>query len=341
MFSKVLEFFKAIPEFFKNLPEHLAVLGKGAKDFFKNLFSKKASLDAKKARAGYLFVLPFILGVVLIYLPILIDSICFSFYEISAVAGSDNLAFNFVGFDYYINSFTENESFTVVLFSSIQQLIFEVPAIIVFSLFIAVVLNQKMLGRAAFRAIFFVPVIIATGIMESINAADIMKGSASSGIDTGAGSSGGTEIISMLDVQNLFKSMKIGGELVEYVVQLVNNVYNIINYSGVQMLIFLAGLQSISPSIYEACRIDGATGWETFWKVTFPMISPMILVNAVYTIIDSFTRSTNPMIMFLKSFAGNDSQETAMYWIYFVIVMLIIGVFALIASSFVFYQRRD
>ena len=107
------------------------------------------------------------------------------------------------------------------------------------------------------------------------------------------------------------------------------------------MLIFLAGLQSISPSIYEACRIDGATGWETFWKVTFPMISPMILVNAVYTIIDSFTRSTNPMITFLKGFAGSNSQKVAMYWIYFVIVMLIIGVFALIASSFVFYQRRD
>ena len=340
--DKIVAFFKAIPEFFANLPEHLKVFGQGAKRFFSRLFSKKASLDAKKARAGYLFVLPFILGVVLIYLPILIDSICFSFNEIGTeiVDGIAQIKLTFVGFDYYLKAF-ETEAFTVILLSSIQQLIFEVPAIIVFSLFIAVVLNQKMLGRAAFRAIFFVPVIIATGIMESINAADIMQGSAGSGIDTGSGSSGGMEIISMLDVQALFKSMKIGGELVEYVVQLVNNVYSIINYSGVQMLIFLAGLQSISPSIYEACRIDGATGWETFWKVTFPMISPMILVNAVYTIIDSFTRSTNPMITFLKAFTGANSQKVAMYWIYFVIVMLIIGVFALIASSFVFYQRRD
>ena len=339
IFSKIIAFFKAIPAFFANLPEHLAVFGKGTKKFFSKLFSKKASLDAKKARAGYLFVLPFIIGVVLIYLPILIDSICFSFNEmIPDEVGQ--MTYTFVGFQYYFKAF-ETEAFTVVLLSSIQQLIFEVPAIIVFSLFIAVVLNQKMLGRAAFRAIFFVPVIISTGIMESINAADIMQGSAGSGINDGSGSSGGTEIISMLDVQNLFKSMKIGGELVEYVVQLVNNVYSIINYSGVQMLIFLAGLQSISPSIYEACRIDGATGWETFWKVTFPMISPMILVNAVYTIIDSFTRSTNPMITFLENFAGVKSQAVAMYWIYFVIVMLIIGVFALIASSFVFYQRRD
>ena len=300
---------------------------------------RKSSLDARKARAGYLFTLPFIIGVIFVYLPILLDSILLSLYDFEN-SGAGEKEFVFKGLSHYAAAF-ENPKFTEALLSGFQQLLMEVPTIVIFSLFIAVVLNQKMLGRAAFRAIFFVPVIIATGIMESIDAADIMKGSAGSGISDGSGSTGGTEIISMLDVQALFKSMKIGGELVEYVVQLVNNVYSIINYSGVQMLIFLAGLQSISPSIYEACRIDGATGWETFWKVTFPMISPMILVNAVYTIIDSFTRSTNPMITFLKGFAGSNSQKFAMYWIYFVIVMLIIGVFALIASSFVFYQRRD
>ena len=303
---------------------------------------KHVSLDKRKARGGYFFVAPFIIGILLIYLPILLDSIWFSFYDTAFETVDGQLVeyYKSAGITYYKKALTD-ASFVSALLAGLQQLVFEVPAVVIFSLFIAVVLNQKMLGRAAFRAIFFVPVIIATGIMESIDAADIMKGSAGSGISDGSGSTGGTEIISMLDVQALFKSMKIGGELVEYVVQLVNNVYSIINYSGVQMLIFLAGLQSISPSIYEACRIDGATGWETFWKVTFPMISPMILVNAVYTIIDSFTRSTNPMITFLKGFAGSNSQKVAMYWIYFVIVMLIIGVFALIASSFVFYQRRD
>ena len=107
------------------------------------------------------------------------------------------------------------------------------------------------------------------------------------------------------------------------------------------MLIFLAGLQSISPSIYEACQIEGATGWETFWKVTFPMISPMILVNAVYTVIDSFTRSTNPVMSFLNASKADFGQRVAMSWIYFLIVVLIIAVVAAVASSFVFYQRRD
>ena len=137
--------------------------------------------------------------------------------------------------------------------------------------------------------------------------------------------------------------MKVGAELVTYVVELVNNIYNIINYSGVQMLIFLAGLQSISPQIYEACRIDGATGWETFWKVTFPMISPMILVNAVYTVIDSFTRSSNVVMTYIKKIevSGDIYQASAMYWVYFLSVILIIGLVGAIMSSFIFYQRRD
>ena len=176
--------------------------------------------------------------------------------------------------------------------------------------------------------------------MESINANDMMSDASAEGIQDGSSAEGGNQIVSTLDVQALFANMAIGGQLVEYVVNIVNDVYNIINYSGVQMLIFLAGLQSISPQIYEACRIDGATGWETFWKITFPMISPMILVNAVYTLIDSFTRSTNPMMAYLNSISLTDGV-TAMSWMYFMVVILIIAVIAGIISSFIFYQMKD
>ncbi len=303
----------------------------------RGLFKRKPSLERKKAMAGYVFVLPFILGIVLIYLPILIDTIWFSFNDV--FPGASGIVLTFTGFESYAKAF-ETPDFTEALLAGIQQLIFEVPAIIVFSLFIAVVLNQKMLGRAAFRAIFFVPVIIATGIMETINTQDLLSSTAGSGINDGT-QGGANEIISMLDVEMLFSNMKVGGELVEYVVSLVNQIYSIINYSGVQMLIFLAGLQSISPSIYEASQIEGATGWETFWKITFPMISPMILVNAVYTIIDSFTRTNNPAMRYIDASGAPPSQNIAMSWIYFLLVVVIIGVVAAIASSMVFYQRRD
>ena len=303
---------------------------------------KRASLDARKARSGYFFVLPFILGIILIYVPILLDSIWLSLGDLKydSVVGAH--VYKWEGLDYYRNALVSDANFTTKLIAGLQQLVFEVPAVIIFSLFIAVVLNQKMLGRAAFRAIFFLPVIVSTGIMETINVSDFMSSASQSGINDGSGGSGATEIISTLDVERLFANMKVGGELVTYVVGIVNDVYKIINYSGVQMLIFLAGLQSISPSIYEACRIDGATGWETFWKVTFPMISPMILVNAVYTIIDAFTRTENTMIKFIDQQAvGNPYSATAMSWIYFLIIMLIIAVVAAIASTFIFYQRRD
>ena len=300
---------------------------------------RAASLEKRKARAGYVFVLPFILGIVLIYLPILIDSIWFSFFARQAGEYGGTFVYVFKGLEYYRYAFTGSPDFVAKLLSGLQQLIFEVPAIIIFSLFVAVVLNQKMLGRAAFRAIFFVPVIIATGLMDSINGSDIVSSQMSGGIDDGSGSGG---IINAMQVENLFREMAVGGELVAYVVNLVNNIYNIINYSGVQMLIFLAGLQSISESIYEASRIDGATGWETFWKITFPMISPMILVNAVYTIIDSFTRSSNITMNFIKNASDFDtSQSSAMYWIYFMSVILIIAAVAGVASTFIFYQRRD
>lgn len=125
-------------------------------------------------------------------------------------------------------------------------------------------------------------------------------------------------------------------------VDIVNNIYDIVNKAGVQMLIFLAGLQAISPAIYESCKIDGATGWETFWKITFPMISPMILVNGVYTIIDSFTSETNTVMAYISEiYSTSEVKSSAMAWIYFLIVMLIVGIIAAIISANVFYQRRE
>ena len=225
------------------------------------------------------------------------------------------------------------------------------PIILIFSLFVAVLLNRKFIGRGVARAVFFLPVIVSTGIMETINAADVMSGMSEGGINDGSGGGGATEIISTLDVEKLFANMKVGQGLVEYVTVAINNIYDIVNRSGVQMLIFLAGLQSISPAIYESVQIDGATSWETFWKITLPMISPMILVNGIYTIIDSFTTESNPVMVYVQSVYsdgtganyGNkaSSISTAMAWIYFLIVGLVVALIAAIMSGFVFYQRKN
>ncbi|MBE6638147.1 MAG: sugar ABC transporter permease [Ruminococcaceae bacterium] len=305
---------------------------------------KNVSLDKKKAKAGWLFVLPFVLGFILIYLPIIKDSIVFSFSKIT-VASSE-----WIGFDNY-QAVVKNSQVIQTLVSSLKDLILDIPAIVIFSLFMAVMLNQKMLGRAAFRAIFFIPVILSTGLIDQINHSDSsLMDQMQQEVDTGGTGSSASEIIAAADIAKLFSAMQIGTGLVKYVTNLVNEIYDIINRSGVQMLIFLAGLQSISPAIYESCSIDGATAWETFWKITFPMISPMILVNSIYTVIDSFTSSDNEMMtMIYDTFngkgpitnAGSRAISSAMGWLYFIIVIAIIGVVAAVLSAYVFYQRRD
>ncbi|MBE6584332.1 MAG: sugar ABC transporter permease [Ruminococcaceae bacterium] len=306
---------------------------------------KIASLDKRKARVGWIFVLPFLIGFVFIYLPMLKDSLVLAFSDMTVKSGG-GIEFRFIGFENFQYALFTDAGFVQTLVSGIGELVFEVPAILLFSLFMAVLLNQKMAGRAAFRAIFFLPVVLATGIMETIEASNILGSymGETSGIDDGSGSSAASQIVSAMDIEALFENMKIGTELVEYVVQIINDIYAIVNRSGVQMLIFLAGLQSISPAIYEACKIDGATGWETFWKITFPMISPMILVNAVYTIIDSFTTQSNTVMSYISGITtpSNTTEiSTAMSWIYFLIVVVILAAVAGIMSMYVFYQRKD
>lgn len=299
-----------------------------------------ASLDKKKARSGWLFVLPFLFGFLTIYLPIIGKSIYYSFTDFYTARNE----FVFIGLENYQEALFVDTSFVTTLLTSLQQLVLDIPAIVIFSLFIAVILNQKMLGRAAFRAIFFIPVVLATGLIDDIdNKNNTMIENMQGNADMGGSGSSANELISTMDIANLFESMKIGGALVEYVTDLVNNIYGIINRSGVQMLVFLAGLQSISPAIYESCSIDGATAWETFWKITFPMISPMILVNAIYTVIDSFTSSSNEvMSLILSKYQGGAlTLSSAMSWIYFVIVIVIIALVSAILSAYVFYQRRD
>ena len=308
---------------------------------------KIASLDRRKARAGWFFILPFIIGFVIIYLPMVYESIVLSFSKLDMTGASGaGYATEFVGWENYRNALLVDPDFVKTLVSGLGQLAFDIPAILIFSLFMAVMLNQKAAGRGAFRAIFFSPVILSTGIMESIAAADIMSDymEDSSGIDDGSGQSTADQLVSSMDLQKLFANMKVGTELVDYVTKAINNIYGIVNRAGVQMLIFLSGLQSISPAIYESCKIDGATAWETFWKITFPMISPMILVNGVYTIIDSFTTESNAVMSYISSVyseADGNVLSSAMAWIYFLIVIVIVAVIASVLSAFVFYQRKN
>ena len=312
---------------------------------------KIASLDRRKARAGWFFVLPFLIGFALIYLPMVWQSIQISFSHTKFLSGGA-YKIEWVGFQNYSDALQVDPKFTQVLLEGLGALALDIPAILIFSLFMAIMLNQKMVGRAVFRSIFFIPVVLSTGIMEVVSSMDVLGDQMQSGegIDDGSGKTTET-LVSADDLALLFANLKVGNELVEIVTDMVNNIFDIVNRSGVQMLIFLAALQSISPAIYESCKIDGATSWETFWKITLPMISPMILVNGVYTIIDSFTTESNAVMVYVQTVYsdgtganyGNkaSSISTAMSWIYFAIVGLVVALIVAIMSGFVFYQRKN
>lgn len=313
---------------------------------------KNASLDKRKARAGWIFVLPFVIGFILIYIPMIYDSLSSSMIFTHPDPKTGEIIREFKAWESYSQAFTATSKggvdFLEILITGVTDMILDIPMILLFSLFMAVLLNQKMAGRAVFRAIFFVPVILSTGIMNTMGSQSIdAYMSSSSGIDDGSGQDAATEIVSALDVQQLFSGMAIGDGMLTYVADIINRIYDIVNRSGVQMLIFLAGLQSISPAIYESVQIDGATSWETFWKITFPMISPMILVNAVYTVIDAFTTDSEVM-RYIRNIKSGDlvgkyptTIATAMSWIYFLVVIGILGLVAAIFSAYVFYQRKN
>ena len=306
---------------------------------------KLRSLERHKARAGWLFSIPFLIGFIMIYLPIVFDSIKSTFFVENKLTGSTFVAFENYAEALFGYSTTSGRTFLIVLGEALLQLVADIPAILIFSLFMAVLLNQKMAGRAVFRAIFFIPVILSTGIMESIEASNVIGGMMDGGsINDGSGGNATDSIVSAMDVEMLFSNLMVGQGLAKYVADLVNNIFGIVNRSGVQMLIFLAGLQSISPAIYESCQIDGASTWETFWKITFPMISPMILVNAIYTVIDSFTSGSNKAMSFIDSvYTSSTVKEVsiAMSWMYFLVVILVLAAVAGLISAFVFYQKRD
>ena len=319
---------------------------------------KSSSLIERRDRLGWIFILPFLIGLVFLYASVIWESFTYSFAQynsIPAIKGG-GYSLTFVGFDNYseqllkvVEGNTEGKTYLELIFTSFAAQIVDIVIIIMFSLFIAVLLNQKMVGRTAFRAIFFIPVVVGAGIIAKIDstAGEILASMSSlEGIDMGAanGGEGGSGLVSAMDVNMLLGSLGLPTTFTEMIIGLVESIYSIVNRAGVQMLIFLSGLQSISPAIYESCSIDGATGWESFWKITFPMLSPMILVNAFYTIIDSFTAESNEVMQAIIGLSPNgvpSGLQSALAWTYFGIVIVALLLVALLFKNFVFYNRRN
>ena len=295
--------------------------------------SKVAGLQRRKAISGYLFIAPFIIGFLAFMVKPLFQSLYMSFCTVEV---SPNGIHNvFKGLANYIQAFTIDTEFNRLLVEEISRMCINSLAIMVFSFFVALILNQKCKGRALVRAIFFLPVILSSGVILGVESNNALLASVQNMVEETTSTTSVTDAI-----KSILLTSGIGASAFEKVFDIVDGIYDVAIASGIQIIIFLSGLQTISTNMYEAAAIEGCTAWESLWKITFPMISSLFLVNWIYTIVDFCMRSDNQvmekisdqMIQYI-----NYGFASAMSWIYFLIVIVIIGVSSFIISKGVYY----
>ncbi len=267
---------------------------------------KKLSLTTKRSITGYLFILPWLVGFIWFYARSLFMSVQFSFSNLTVNPGG-GYTLDFAGLGNYIYAFRVHGSFKQILTTSVGNMLIDVPLITFFSLFMAILLNKNFKGRTLVRAIFFLPVILNSGaIMDAMDLArTMMSGGISSASAEMAQATAGNGVSIQYYVQ-MFASLGLPDQIIEYIMGAVSRISDIINASGVQIIIFIAALQSIPGALYEVAKIEGATAYETFWKVTFPMVMPHIITNVVYTVVDSFADSDVVDLAYETAFTNNN-----------------------------------
>lgn len=291
-----------------------------------------AGLEKRKAIAGYMFISPFIIGFLLFMVKPLIQSLYMSFCNVEVSAAKFELHWS--GVENYIYSFRIDPEYVRLLTEELTRMVIYSLAIIVFSFFIALILNQKFPGRALTRAIFFLPVILSSGVMLGLESNNQLMDMLQQTVESA------TADVSITDgLETILRTTGVGMRAFDKVFELINNIYDVALASGIQIIIFLSGLQTIPKSMYEAADIEGCTAWESLWKITFPSISSLFLVNWVYTVVDFCMRSDNAVIEKIQKVIGlqNYGLSSAMSWIYFVIVIAFVGLTSFIISKGVYY----
>ena len=296
--------------------------------------SKYEGLQKRKAIAGYLFISPFIVGFLAFMVKPLFQSLYMSLCTVD-ISGK-GFTNHFEGITNYVRAFTADVDFTRLLWNELGRMVANVLAIMVFSFFVAVLLNQKFKGRALVRGIFFLPVILSSGVIIGVEYENELMASMRDVVEM---SGDGTSITDTL--KEILNISGVGSGVFGIVFDIVDGIYDVVLASGIQIIIYLSGLQTISKSMYEAASIEGCTAWESFWKITFPMISPLLLVNWVYTIVDFCMRTDNEVMEKIQEVMLenlNYGSASAMSWIYFGIVLVAIAISSWLISKVVYYD---
>ena len=289
------------------------------------------TMKARNARTGTLFILPFIIGFLIFMAKPMVESFIMSFNDVVLVPGQ-GYSQTYVGLNNYAHALLVDPEYNKYLVEEVGQMAINTLATLVMSFVVAVILNQEFKGRTLCRAIFFLPVILSSGVLPGIEHQnefyDMMAGMAEQLGESGVNLS--------MTLQNLLQVSGVGGKVFDVVFQMIDSIYDIVMASGIQIIVFLSGLQSISPSLYEAADVEGCSAWEAFWKITFPMVSPLLLVNCIYTIIDFFMKNDNRVMELIYQVTYQDAKfgiSAAMSWLYFGIALVFIGISSFIISK--------
>lgn len=289
-------------------------------------FQRKTGIERLKARYGCQFVAHWVVGLVLFFIIPIVNSLRYSFSEMSVTGEGIHMAF--AGIRHYRDMLVSNGSYINNLVAALADMFTSLPIIMALSLILAVVLNQKFRGRLAARAIFFLPVVIASGVVINILKSGYIHAplfNVTSGAEYEYGG--------LIDFNEILSNLQLPQQVTALFSKYLSNVFDLIWSCGIQLVLFLSGLQSIPAQLYEVSKIEGATKWEEFWYLTVPMLKDVILLVLVYTMIELFTAIDNPVIAQAYSIMKNDQiydSSSAMLWGYFLVVGAVMGLVLLI-----------
>ena len=298
----------------------------------KTVHKKRSHFITKDDIAGYLFVLPFLIGFVFLLAKPMLESIVYSFSEV--LFGEGGMTVNPVGLENYSYALFSDADFFKKLISSVIEILWNIPVIMFFSMFMAILLTGEFVGRLFFRMLLFLPVIFAVpAFLENIEAAG-MGGRMAEGRDSVAATSDTLQLL----LTDLVNNFGLPSELVSKLQEYVSNIFDICWKSGIQIILFIIGLQAIPSYLYEVCELEGATKWETFWKITFPLLSPTILLCLIYTIIDLFNSPSNQVITIITANMGQRIHYAcAQTWLYSLAVFaFVLIVYRLVAKRAIY-----
>ncbi len=277
---------------------------------------KLSGFQKRKALVGYSFISLWLIGALVFFVFPVILSFAFSFSDIK---DASTFSMSFVGVKNYSSVFFEDVKFIPYFIESVRDTLINLFLILFFSFFVAIIINRKIKFRGFFRLVFFLPVILGTGfILDQILGENLQQQSVN-------------VVRELLFTDEVVRSVP--AEFLEMVQELLNRITVVLWNSGVQILLFLTGLQSVSPSVYEAARVDAAGEWEQFWLITLPLMAPTILLNIVFTIVSGFTNSSNKVLSYILDVAFQDNKleiSAAMGWLYFLFIALFVGIVFLV-----------